>query len=313
VTANISKRPKWSAISPLLRPGDSPPPSTKVEVNVYAQSRRGPTRATNTDHYVAVRLGRDHNVLLTSVPADEIPERFEESSYGMVVADGMGHDGEAASRLAVTTLVELSVCFGRWNLRVNEPLADDVKDRAERFFRSIDSILLRASQNRPGGSLQTTMTACYSAGNELFFAHVGDSRAYIFRDDELMQLTRDHTVEGDSSRAVVVDLTSREPSPGRSRAESLGRRGTGAASIDVERLSLLDGDLVLLCTNGLTDVLDDGQIADVLQGLSVLSDVCEALVDAATRAGATDDVTVLVAHYQISDHPLIAPDDAAEH
>ena len=59
----------------------------------------------------------------------------------MVVADGMGSAGEAASRLAISTLVHLAIYFGRWNVRIDEPIAEEVMDRAERFYRSVDSTL----------------------------------------------------------------------------------------------------------------------------------------------------------------------------
>ena len=67
-------------------------------------------------------------------------------------------------------------------------------DRAERFYRAVDSTLLQASRHSQLG-LQSTLTAVYTAGSELFFAHVGHSRAYLCRDGELLQLTHDHTLD----------------------------------------------------------------------------------------------------------------------
>ena len=67
----------------------------------------------------------------------------------MVVADGIGGAGEAASRLAISTLVHLAIYFGKWNVRVDDPIADEIMDRAQRFYRSVDSTLLQASQQQP--------------------------------------------------------------------------------------------------------------------------------------------------------------------
>ena len=180
-------------------PLDSPPPSVKVDVEFCARSRRGPRRPVNDDHYLIMSMGRHHETLMTSLPESDILKRFEEFGYGMVVADGMGGAGEAASRLAISTLTQLVINFGRWHLRVDEPIAEEMIDRARRFCRSVDSTLLQTSRDGAPG-LQTTLTAVYIVGIELFFAHVGHSRAYLFRDDQLMQLTRDHTVDDEHLR-----------------------------------------------------------------------------------------------------------------
>ena len=174
-------------------PLDYPPPSVEMEVGFGALSRKAPGRPVNDDHYLIMRLGRHLETLKTSLPDGDLPRHFDEYGYGMVIADGMGGAGDLASRLAIATLVQLAIDFGKWHVRVNEPIADEMMDRAERYYRSVDSILQQAS-NRYPGALQTTMTAVYTAGSELFFAHVGHSRAFLFRDGHLMQLTRDHTL-----------------------------------------------------------------------------------------------------------------------
>jgi hypothetical protein len=122
--------------SPLHAFRDSPPPSTDVGIDFGAESRRGPRRSANEDHYLVVRLGRNQNA------ADEpsrasVLERFDEYAYGMLVADGLGGTGtgEVASRMAITTLVHLVIYFGRWNVRIDDDIAREVMDRAERFYR----------------------------------------------------------------------------------------------------------------------------------------------------------------------------------
>ena len=208
--------------------------------------------------------------------------------------------GETASRLAVSTLVHLAIYFGKWNVRVDEPIADEMMDRAQRFYRTIDSLLLQASHYSPR-RLQTTLTAVYTAGTELFFAHVGHSRAYVFRDDQLMQLTHDHTIDRDRlPQAAIVDIATSARDLQRIVTETLGGVGAGAPRIDVERCGLLDGDVVLLCTNGLTDVVDDTQIANALRSHRTPDEQCGALVDLAVNSGGHDDVTVVVAHYRIA-------------
>ena len=211
----------------------------------------------------------------------------------------MGVAGEAASRLAIATLVHLATNFGRWHVRVNEPIADEIVDRAQRFYRGIDSALLLAS---PGSTrrLQTTMTAVFTAGSELFFAHVGHSRAYVYRDNELMQLTHDHTLDSKRPRPLtLVDGCARPRDLQHVLTETLGGGAAAAPRIDVERCGLLDGDVVLLCTNGLTDVANDDRIATALRLHGTPDDQCRALIDLAVNSGGNDDVTALVARYRI--------------
>ena len=294
-----SNVPKWLVMPPSSGLLDSPTPSVNVEVEFGARSRQGPLPSLKRDHYLILRLGRHHETLMTSLSAEDIPQRFDEWGYGMVLADGMGSAGEAASRLAVSTLVHLTICFGKWNVRVNEPIAGEIMDRAELFYRSVDSTLLQATNNS-SRDLQTGLTAVYTAGTELFFAHVGRSRAYMFRDRELMQLTRDHA--RDRTRpgsAAIVDVEDRTKDPGRVATELLGGAAAGAPRIDIERCGVLDGDIILLCTSGLTSVADDARIATALRSHGTPDDQCRALMDLASDAGGEDDASALVAHYRI--------------
>jgi len=292
--------PRWFRASPLLPgPLDSPPPAVNVEVEFGARSRRAPQRFANDDHYLVMRLGRYQDTLLTSLPSHVIPQRFDEFGYGMLVANGMGVNGEAASRIAVTTLVHLVVYFGKWHLRIEEPIAWEVMDRGERFYRAIDSALLQAG--RHGGlALESTLTAVFTVGNDLFFAHVGDSRAYLFRDDKLMRLTHDHTFTREHLGGAPNITLAAGPEDLRGVTESVeAPAGLHGPRIDVERLGLLDGDTVFMCTNGLTDMIDEERIADVLRLPTSPDTQCQTLVDLAMDAGGREDATALVARYRI--------------
>lgn len=283
----------------LPGPFDSPPPSVDVDVEFGAWSRRGPRRSVNDDHYLVVRLGRHQETLMTSLPADDVPQRFDEYGYGMVIADGMGAAGEPASRLAITTLVGLAIEFGRWHVRITEPIAHEVVDRIERFYRSVDSTLLQATYNG-GSGLRTTLSAVFSAGNELFFAHVGHSRAYLFRDDRLTQLTRDHTLADEGpGKSLLLEVGDGAQDQHHIVTKTLGAGSAGRLRLDIERCGLLDGDRVLLCTNGLTDVITDDGISSELRAHGRPDDQSRALVDLAAELGGTDDVTALIAHYRI--------------
>jgi protein phosphatase len=293
-----SGRPRWAAWGPLPGPLDAPPPPASVEAEFGACSQRGRGRSVNDDHYLIVRLGRHLETLLTNLPIGSVPKRFDEYGYGMVVADGMGAAGELASRLAVSTLAHLAIYYGKGHVRVDEPIADEMIDRAERFYRAIDSTLLHASRNGPPG-LQTTLTVTYSAGTDLFFAHVGHSRAYLFRDGHLMRLTHDHTLDRDGvSKTVLMDVAGSARDLHHIVTETLGGTGADTRRIDIERCGLKNDDRLLLCTNGLTDVVDETQLAEALRSHQTPDAQSRALVDLATADG-LDDVTAMVAHYRV--------------
>jgi PPM family protein phosphatase len=293
--------PNW-LFSPSLRsPFDAPPPEVAVDVDFAAWSRPGPMRTVSEDHYLILRQGRSEETLMTSLPEGQLPRRFDEYGYAMVLADGLGGDGENASRLAVATLLHLAIYFGKGHTRMDEPIAGEIMDRALRFYRSIDATLSQAAYTRHD-VLQTTLTAVYSVGRELFFAHVGHSRAYLLRGDQLSQLTRDHTVSLASARPgrpVLVTSTPSVRDLSHVLASTLGGTSPDQPRIDVERVGLEDGDIMMLCTNGLTDVVDDVRIADTLCAYSTPDDQGAALINLAVDAQAEDDITVLIARYHI--------------
>jgi len=279
------------------------PSSAFVEAEFGAITHPGLRHASSDDHYVIVRVGRSQETLATSLPPGCVPDRFNEYGYGMVVADGMGPDGsELASRLAVAALSQLVLHYGRWNVRINERTAWEVVQRAERFYRRVDEMVTEAAQQHPSfAGMGTTLTAAYSGGDELFVIHVGHSRAYLFRNGVMTRLTRDQTLAqrlSETGRTLPTELAAHDLR--HVLTDAIGGHA-GEPDIEIHNYLLLDGDVVLLCTNGLTDLVDDEHIADVLrtgngQPLDVL---CQTLVDLALQRGGPDNTTVVLARYKI--------------
>jgi protein phosphatase len=292
-------------VTPYFIANEFPPPSATVQAEFGAHSRPGRMRTINDDHYIIIRLGRHQETLRTSLPDDVVAARFDEYGYALVVADGLGpaRSGGHASHLAITTLVYLVRNFSKWNLRVDGPIAREIMTRVERFYRHVDSTLVHERRTGAQSVEQTTLTATVSAGRDLFFAHVGHSRAYLFRADRLMRLTRDHTIgkNGTSvvSTAPLVDVNAVARDLRHILTNTIGMKGSTGPRIDLEQLKLADGDRVLVCTNGLTDAIDELIIAEILATQQTPDDQCRALVDLAVAAGAEDDATALVAHYRI--------------
>jgi len=283
----------------LLGPDLFPPLSATVRADIAARSLRGAQQTQNTDHYLVIRLGRNQETLLTSLPDDVIANRFDEQAYGMVIADGMGAAGEMAARLSIASLLWLALRFGRWNVRVDDMIAPEIIERINQFYRQIDSAMVTVNRTS-APKLRSTLTCVVTAGRDLFFAHVGHSRAYLLRGTELIQLTRDHTHEArrHDPRARLLDLTDVAADMRHLLTDALGA-GTTDPQIDIERLQLDHGDVVLLSTNGLTDVMDDREMARILGASRAPADQCAALVRRATELGAPDDVTVVAARYHV--------------
>jgi len=292
-------------VTPYVAAPDFPPLSATVQVDFGAQSRRGLFHSVNEDHYLIIELSRHQKTLLTSLPETIIGGQFSEFGYGMIVADGFGGTGtgESASRLALATLVHLILHFGKWNLRIDDQIAQEVMDRAERFYRHVDSAVVHQGMKGPVTGLQTTLTAVFGAGRDLFFAHVGHSRAYLFRQGSLLRLTHDHTIgrrhESRVPVAALVDVNAAARDLKHIILETMGMSGGSGPSIDLERFQVDDDDRVLVCTNGLTDMVDEEAIAAVLGKNESPDEQCRTLVDLAVAAGGDDDVTVLVGHYRV--------------
>jgi len=291
-------------VTPYFEPDQFPPLSATVQAVFGACSRPGPGRV-NTDHFAVLRLGRNQETLLTSLPDEVIARRFEEFAYGMVVADGVGANGggERASHLAIATLVYLIRHFSKWNLRVDDGIATEIMARAERFYRHVDSTVAYEQQRGAVATSQTTLTATYGSGRDLFFAHVGHSRAYLLRGGQLMRLTRDHTIgrRGQSGVPVgpMMDINTTARDLHHILTDTIWMLGPVGPGIDLERLQLDDGDRVLVCTNGLTDAVEESNIAEILSGDATPDAQARTLVDLALDSGGEDDATALVGRYHV--------------
>jgi len=297
-------------MSCLLALDEFRPGSSQVIVDIGAYSHQGAVPANNEDHYLVVRVGRNQDTLLSSLPRGDLPSQFEEFAYCMLVADGLGETGAGgvASRVALSALAHMAIHFGRWNLRVDRHVAEEITARAEWFYRRASEAVVERSRAHPAlAGMATTMTAAYTAGSDLFVAHVGHSRAYLYREGSLSLLTRDHTLAWNMERVSGVAPSRPVDDLSHILTETIGGSAEGPL-VDVDHLSLLDGDTVMLCTNGLTDVVSEERIADVLTCRRAPEEQCRLLVDLALRSRTPDNVTVLVAQYEIPrTHPAIRP------
>ena len=273
-----------------------------MKVEIASVSDRGTARPYNDDHYLVLRVGRTQDTLATSLSSADVPADFEEHAYAMLIADGLGEggSGSVASRVALSTIAHMALDHGRWNLRVDPETASEIMDRAQHFYSRADAEVFAKSLTGPLlTGIATSLTAAYSAGDSLFVAHVGHSRAYLFRGGELTLLTRDHTIEQHlASSKGLVSVERRAQDLRHILTDAIGAGG-GTPLVDVEQFRLTSGDSVLMCTNGLTDVVDEGRIAEILAHPRQPAEQCAMLIDLAREQRSEDNVTVILAQYQI--------------
>lgn len=277
------------------------PASSMVEVDIAALSHTGHVRTNNEDHYLVVRVERSLKTMMTNLTQGSLPERYDEVAYGMVVADGMGGyaAGEVASSQALIKLVELAVETPDWVMRMERrENAETVMRRMTERFRLIDSALRDSAESDPSLlGMGTTLTAAVSLGAELFVGHIGDSRAYLFRNKRLHQLTRDNTLAQeliDAGIARPQDTATQAMRHVLTAALATGEQ----ADPQVQRFHLSDGDQVLLCTDGLTGMVRDETIATILSDSDSATEACQTMIDLALAAGGSDNTTAIVARYR---------------
>jgi protein phosphatase len=198
------------------------------------------------------------------------------------VADGMGgaRAGEVASQLALQTVAELQRSGGA-------ALEDEV-------VAANKVVYARANEEERFAGMGTTLTAALASPGAVHLAHVGDSRAYLLRAGTLRQLTRDHTLV---DRMVQAGEITRDEADVHPHRNVLLRALGTEPSVEVESLDvgLLEGDRVLLCSDGLTTMVTEDQIAAILEATTGNpQDAADRLVRAANRAGGIDNITVLV-------------------
>jgi len=201
------------------------------------------------------------------------------------VADGMGgaQAGEIASRLAAAALREET----RDGMTPEERVVALIQEANRRVFES-------ASEDRSRSGMGTTVTAALVEPGRVVFGHVGDSRAYRVRDGRLEQLTDDHSLVAELVRSGKISAEEAEVHPQRSViTRALGTEPD--VDVDTFDVETQEGDLFLICSDGLTTMVDDMAVQEIVEGhRHDLKQAARELVQAANRAGGEDNITVVL-------------------
>jgi PPM family protein phosphatase len=270
-----------------------PPPSRgEIRVKLFARTDVGQIREHNEDNFLVSDLTRKTRGLLEANRAGVV------GKHGSLfaVCDGMGGAaaGEIASQLAVDILYE----------RMTEGLDDAMPlsrdELARRLVHSIEAAGLRIFQeaklDRTRRGMGTTVTAAALVDDYLFFAQVGDSRAYALRGGHLVQLTRDQSLVNQLIEAG--QLTEEEAETFEHNNIILQALGTAdTVQVDLTFCELRRGDTLLVCSDGLSGMVRFEDIREVLQSTPEPIEACKVLTERANQAGGHDNITVIVVQF----------------
>lgn len=209
-----------------------------------------------------------------------------------LVADGMGGHaaGQVASELATSAALSAVRSLQGGLTSPGDCLRHAIECANQRVRAEV--------QSRPDlAGMGTTMVMLMAAGSRATLAHVGDSRAYLIRDRQMRRLTEDHSLVGELvRRGRLSEAEAREHPHRHVLSQAIGVRESVSAAVG--EMSVLPGDVFVLCSDGLTTHLDDDEIVTIADGEPDLNEACQGLVDAANARGGQDNTTIVMLRYE---------------
>lgn len=268
-------------------------------VRSFGLTDLGRVRPSNEDQFVVVELARTMAVHQTSLPQAKA-QYSSHRGHVFLVADGMGgHEaGETASALGVVSVEGFLLNTLKRFFHLEVPAEQNVLNELKAAFLEADArIFEEASQHPEMLGMGTTLTLALAVDWRLLVAHAGDSRCYLYSSGDLYQLTQDHTVAAEMVRRGELSAKQASRHPSRNIITNvLGGHDPGVR-VEMHKLSLEPGDVVLLCSDGLTGMVPDARIAAILDAEREPKVACERLVAEANARGGKDNITVIMARF----------------
>lgn len=272
-----------------LKPGDD-------EIDIFGITDQGKVRRRNEDQFLVATLHKALHVHGTSLPAlDGIPIESERLASVVMVADGVGGGvaGDEASRLAVEAatmyLTHSIQCYYTAQAMAEEMFLGAL----EKAVASAQEAVV-AAQGRDGalGGMATTLTIGIGIWPRAYLVHVGDSRAYLLRGGRLRRLTRDQTLAQGLVEAGTLSPEAAEASPLSHVLTSA--IGSEQFSPMISSFTMRQGDMFMLCTDGLTKHVTDARIHERLAGAATSEQAARSLLEDALADGGSDNITIIV-------------------
>lgn len=249
-----------------------------METIVYGRTDIGIVRSNNEDNFF-----------------------IDDQGKFLVVADGMGGhaSGEVASKIAIDVIRDYiyGIKEGKYT-QIGHYLEEfsDITNQLGSAVRLANTAIYEAAQSNPGWQgMGTTVAAVMVNGNSLSIAHVGDSRVYLVRAGNIELLTDDHSVVYEQ---VKRDLLTKEEAQ-KSEIKNLLTRALGSlpeVEVDCNEMTLANGDILVLCTDGLNSMVTDDDIRSVVLSTNDPDQACERLINMANEAGGKDNITVIIGY-----------------
>jgi serine/threonine protein phosphatase PrpC len=265
----------------------------RLRLSSYGMTDPGRVRPMNEDQFAIAEVRRVLHVQQSSIPQ---PESLVGDPLGhlLMVADGIGghRAGQYAAAFAVVGVENLLLNTVGWLCRLQgEGVIRELQEALRTADRWVDEAGGRQAELRGMG---TTLTMVYATGSAFYIAHAGDSRCYLWRDRGLQRLTCDHTLVQQLVAAGALTVEQAAHHEMRNVVTNAVGGGTRGVQPDVHKHGAIAGDVLLLCTDGLTGVVPDADIAAALRRGMSPADTCRYLVDEANRRGGPDNITVVI-------------------
>lgn len=288
-----------SPVREVERVGDKP-----VEPAVFGISDVGKVRKHNEDSFLVAQLERSMRVYQSSRPvSDGSKVKGPPQGWLLMVADGMGGHaaGEVASAMTIDALARYAFTLMPWSLPRSK---DDSRILAAGLREAVKQCQEQVRQAAATGTgkhgMGTTLTMAYVTWPNLFVVHVGDSRMYAFREGQLHQVTRDHTLAQQLVDSKVMSEAEAETSDFSNILVNAVGGDSDELRVELHHAMLFPGDVVLLCSDGLTKHVPRERITEALSSVAQGTEVeiaARSLIDQALADGGTDNVTVVIARY----------------
>ena len=297
--------PATSAAPHAAQPAAACPPTPDrrpLSVRSHGLTDRGRQRESNEDQFLIATLNKALQVQGGSMLQPEV-QLGDPQGQLFLVADGCGGHaaGEKASALAVRSIEEFAVDALNWCARLRPGAdGDALLGEFQKALARANDRLHREAERRPElRGMATTLTLAYFLGRDLFVAHVGDTRCYLLRGGLLYHLTRDHTLVAEMVRCGYVKAEDAAHHAYRHVVTNVIGGSDPGVEVEVHKLRLEAGDCLLLCSDGLTEMVPDTEILNVLATSQPdPAAACERLVKLANEKGGKDNVTVVTAVFE---------------
>jgi PPM family protein phosphatase len=273
----------WNADKSSARVAGTQPVTEHEQINVIVKSDIGNIRTNNEDAAIYMRVA-DRKI-------------SDVKGCLLIVADGMGghQAGEVASRIATEVVSQQYFSCKK---------TDNITGALAHAFRIANSRILKlASENPAYSGMGTTCTSIVIVGDQLYYAHVGDSRAYLLKNNQLKRITEDHTYVQALLRNKEIDPGDAATHPKRNiLTNAMGTKPQLAVDTGRHEHRFEQGDRILICSDGLSEYFTDDELAQHLAGNSP-DVVADQLIATAKERGGHDNITVIVAEHRQSQQP----------